>query len=99
MLLEPVQKRIDHKEAILDEIKENKNSALRIMLSDYPSIDNDNDKISTFRSFSKVHELKSSTREFIDFQKRVNSSESSDYVRGKNHLEFSHNRLRSIRKI
>jgi hypothetical protein len=99
LLIEPAQKRISQRETLLGEISETENSFLITMLNDYPNLDNDTNKIDIFRSFSKVHELKSSTNEFLNFQKRVDSNESSEYAKEKNHLELSLNNLQSNKKI
>jgi len=79
--IEPSKKRMEDPDLVLDEMGETQDSKLRGILEDYDKAGNDEEYIKTLSAVSKIHELKSSSKEFLALQKRVNSSESTDYVK------------------
>ena len=68
---------------------EQANKLLINILNDYDTIERDPAKIAVFRAFSKVHELKTSGKEFGELQKRIKSNESSEYIQEKSYLRSS----------
>jgi hypothetical protein len=99
LIIEPAMLRVNKPRELLNEIHESSNMRLFDILSDYDAENKDEDeyRVPVLRSLSKVHELKSSTKEFGELQKRVKSSEASDYVREKRYLESCLTNLRRTR--
>lgn len=87
LLIEPSSIRVKEPEKILEEMGESKDKDLLNILLNYNSVGTNQDKIAVIDALSKVHELKSSTKEFDTMQKRVKSNESTEYVKEKSNLQ------------
>jgi hypothetical protein len=85
-LIEPSSIRVKEPEKILEEMGSEKDKELLNILLNYDSIGTDQAKITALDAISKVHELKSSSKEFGIVQKRVKSSESTEYMKEKPYL-------------
>lgn len=98
LVIEPSALRMAKPDEILKEIGEVGNENMLRILKDYGIMDNDQDKLTVLRSFSKVHELKASTTEFQTVQQRIKNEESTEYVKGHDALEKTLKRLKESRK-
>lgn len=99
LTIELAENRISNYNQILKEMGQENNDKLEEIISDFDNIRNDRKKIDIMRSFSKVHEIKASSSEFVKFNKRINSNESKNYVEEKNYLKLSLSNLQMKRKI
>ena len=95
LLIEPSQTRIKNRKKILEEIEQVDNKWLQKILGDYDNIKNEQDKIYVINAISKVHELKSSNKEFDIVQKRIKSEESKEYVKEKQYIEGTLDKLKT----
>jgi len=98
LLIESSAQRVRQPPLVLEEMNEKNNSKLLEVLDDYGNIGTDSDKMNVFRALSKIHELKSSTKEFAKLQKLVDSQESKVYVEEKTYLKSSLSKFKSSRK-
>ncbi len=97
LVIEDSASRVTDPNSLLNEIGEVGNKNLEMILKDYAIMDKDQDKLAVLRSFSKVHELKSSTLEFETVQKRITSQESTEYISEHDYLLKTFNRLKENR--
>jgi len=95
LLIENSNVRLSKPAQILDEIHESSDKWLKTILNNVNEASSNQDKISVVNALSKIHELKSSTEEFTEVQKRIKSGESTEYIKEKEYLE---NTLSVIRK-
>ena len=95
LLIEPSQTRIKNRKKLLEEIEQVDNKWLQNILGDYDNIKNEQDKIYVINAISKVHELKSSNKEFDIVQKRIKSEESTEYVKEKPYLAGTLDKLKT----
>lgn len=86
LTVERAKNRVTDAERLLREMDEPTNPRLLEMIGDFASLEEDPEKLSRFKMFSKVHELKSSSKEMEKFQKRIDEADSSDYVKEKKFL-------------
>ncbi len=94
LLIEHSSTRLKQPKKVLEEMKESGDKWLNDIIGDYHVIGNDEDKIKVINALSKVHELKTSTMEFVELQKRVRSGESTEYIKEKTYLESQLTKLR-----
>ena len=87
LTVRPSAERVGDPESLLGEIGERGNARLRGMLEEYESMSGSPDKIAALSSFSRVHELKSSTAEFGILRKWIDRGETGAYVKEKPRLE------------
>lgn len=78
--IESSKQRMKDPDLVLSEMGESKDKKLREIFGSYEKVNHDEEYIKTLSAVSKVHELKSSTQEFLTLQKRIKSSESTEYV-------------------
>ena len=97
LIIESAARRIHKPSKILEEMQDKSNGRLLDILNNFQDTSSDRNKASIFGSLSKVHEVKSSTREFQSFQQRIKSNESTEYIREKHYLESCLNNLRGTR--
>jgi hypothetical protein len=85
--IEPSNIRIQHASKILQEMDQSNNQRLDEILNGYDIIENDVQKLGVFRALTKVHELNSSSKEFKNVQRFIDSNESREYVKSKETLD------------
>lgn len=83
LAVERASNRVIDGERLLREMDEPSNQRLLEMIGDFGSVGEDPEKLGRFKMLSKVHELKSSSKEMERFQKRIDEGSSSDYVKEK----------------
>jgi len=83
---------------ILEEMHETDDKWLTSILNNFDKIGKDPDKIAVINAVSKIHELKSSSIEYNEVQKRVKSSESTEYIKEKPILESTLSKLRTKKR-
>ncbi len=98
LLVEPSRVRLSDSDKVLEEIDLRNDSYLKEVLGDYDVMDGDQPKLDVLSAFSKVHELRTSTAEFNNMQKWINSGESKEYTMEKQNLQSSLDSLKKNRK-
>lgn len=86
LLIEQSAIRLKQPKRVLEEMKESGDKWLNDIIGDYDIIGKDQDKIKVINALSKIHELKTSSAEFNELQKRVKSNESTEYIKEKTYL-------------
>ena len=79
-------------------MKESGDKWLNDIIGDYGIIGKDQERIAVIRALSKIHELKTSSMEFNELQKRVTSRESTEYIKEKKYLESTLIRLKTKKR-
>jgi len=98
LLIEPSGSRLMKPKQILEEMHETDDKWLTSILNNFDKIGKDPDKIAVINAVSKIHELKSSSIEYNEVQKRVKSSESTEYIKEKPILESTLSKLRTKKR-
>lgn len=93
LTVNPLLKKTVTVETIINEIDSKEEKQLRTILENITEARTDNQKYKVVNALTRVHELKSSTKEFSKLHKHVSEGSSKDYVKSKDNFD---DRLKKI---